>query len=274
MNGPGRVCTTLAGPDRNPTFLRKARVMAVVHAIPTSPRFENLTGRKFGRLTVESYAGMRGHNHFWNCLCRDGNRKVVQAGHLKSGAIRSCGCLLSETTRKRRTSHGASRPGQVTDEYKIWCGIIKRCCNKNDDAYERYGGRGITICERWRHDFAAFFADMGERPSPTLEIDRFPDNNGGYWCGNAQCSECGPLGRSLNCRWATLRQQARNKRDSRLVTHEGETLCLAEWEERTEIKHGTIRKRIELGWSIRDALTIPARPGNRYKTLTRTLFPR
>lgn len=232
--------------------------MAEIHPIPTNPKFKNLTGRTFGRLTVESYAGRCGHTHLWNCICSCENKtkKQVHGSALLGGLTRSCTCLLRETTIKRSYRHGGSPVGKVLAEYNIYMGILKRCYNKNDHAYDRYGGSGIVVCDLWigPHGFANFYADMGKRPSSKHSIDRFPDQNG-------------PYSRD-NCRWATDKEQARNQRKNHLITHEGETLCLSEWSERTGIYCGTILRRLKLGWSAHDALSVPVRPGNRYSNVT------
>jgi hypothetical protein len=131
-----------------------------------------------------------------------------------------------------------------TPEYEIWCGIKKRCSNPQTLAYKNYGGRGITICERWQDSFEAFFADMGPRPSPQHSIER--KNNALGYSPN-------------NCIWATATIQGRNKRTNRLLTLHGQTFCLQEWAERTGLSHNTILRRKLLGWSDEKALTTPVR---------------
>jgi len=124
--------------------------------------------------------------------------------------------------------------------------------------YHRYGGRGITVCQRWREDRAAFFADMGE-PPPGSSIDRLK-NDLGYWCGKAECPECGPAGREPNCRWATNIEQGANKSTNVLMTHAGKTLTMAEWSRITGISYRDIRNRkMVLGWSDERTLTEPVR---------------
>ena len=121
--------------------------------------------------------------------------------------------------------------------------MLTRCNNKNDTRYQWYGGRGITVCDRWSK-FENFLADMGERPEK-MTLDRI-DTNGNY------CPE--------NCRWATNKQQHRNKRSNRLLTHDGETKCVAEWAETVGISQGALASRIDVyGWSVEKALTTPVR---------------
>lgn len=152
-----------------------------------------VTGMRFGRLVVISGEARRGNKRpAWICRCDCGQVTRAFTYNIKNGHTKSCGCLKVDVTKAAKTTHGARR----SEEYGIWTGILTRCYNKNCRAYDRYGGRGIVVCDRWRHDFAAFLADMGHRPSPRHSIDRYPDNNGNYEPGN--------------CRWATVEQQNRN----------------------------------------------------------------
>lgn len=128
-------------------------------------------------------------------------------------------------------------------EYNIWRGMKTRCHVETSKDYERYGARGISVCERWRDSFEAFFADMGPRPSGRHQIDR-KDNDGNYEPGN--------------CRWATPRENALNKRSTRMISCFGEMLPLSRWAERTGICRVLIMHRLRNGWSTEEALT--ARP--------------
>lgn len=136
-----------------------------------------------------------------------------------------------------RPKHGMYK----TREYKIWKGIIYRCFNPHSNRYSYYAERGITVCDRWRHDFAAFYADMGPRPSPEHTVDRI-DNNKGY--------------EPDNCRWATRSEQQRNTRQNVRLTKDGLTLTLIEWSERLGIKYDTLRFRIKAGKSVDDVLRV------------------
>lgn len=129
-----------------------------------------------------------------------------------------------------------------TTTYSCWEGIVQRCLNPKSHCYARYGGRGITVCDRWRNSFDAFLEDMGEQP-PGLQIDRI-DNNAGY------CKE--------NCRWATRAQQNRNRCNNQLITHSGETLCLTDWANRIGIHPDTLRARLRQGWEIYAAISTPS----------------
>ncbi len=129
--------------------------------------------------------------------------------------------------------HGHARKGKYTPEYYAWSDAKGRCYRKTKWNYERYGGRGITMCERWLNSFANFLADMGLRPSPEHSLDRFPNNNGNYEPGN--------------CRWATRKQQVRNRRSNQLVSFNGETHLLIEWSEMLGIPYKTLFARRRYG---------------------------
>ena len=141
-----------------------------------------------------------------------------------------------------------------TSEYFAWSGMRERCFNKNNQSYERYGGRGITVCERWqgRDGFTNFLADMGQKPTPGHTIER-RDNNGNYEPGNV--------------RWATRKEQARNTRRNRLITSGGETKCLHEWAEVSGINPFTILRRLKVGWPVELAISKKARGNGRRRLL-------
>jgi len=140
-----------------------------------------------------------------------------------------------------------------------WAGARSRCHKESNPEYRNYGRRGITMCARWRASSDAFVSDMGPRPSQKHTLER-TDNNKGYWCGRSECPECGPLGRTPNCRWATQKEQRRNSSQNRYVEANGERLTIVEWAERLGIPGNTITDRIDkFGWSEVEAVTTPAR---------------
>lgn len=198
-----------------------------------------MIGQRFGRLVVTADLGRR----YFSCLCDCGATRRVRLDHLEAGRTVSCGCFARESARKR-TKHGAARKGQHSAEYTIWSGMVSRCHYPSDSNYPRYGAKGITVCARWRHDFAAFLADVGPRPSVDHSIDR-KDGTLGY--------------EPNNCRWATLKEQARNQRSNHRIEFDGVTASLAEWAERANIPYHRLKMRLRRGWSIERALKEPGR---------------
>ena len=204
-------------------------------------RAVDLTGQVFGRLTVVGAAPHRPdprRRACWRCSCSCGATKEVRADHLTSGASQSCGCQIGALA-KLRATHGKTR----TPEYRVWGAMIERCHSPSSKAFRFYGGRGIMVCDRWR-DFAAFIADMGPRPGNDLQLDRI-DNNGNYEPGNV--------------RWATRKENCRNRRDNLLVTIDGATKSVAEWSEVAVVKPETFYRRVKRGWDPEAALRMPAR---------------
>lgn len=195
-------------------------------------RVLDLTGQRFGRLLVKCLSHIDKQRHSnWSCLCDCGESKVVTRGNLKKGNVKSCGCLFGEGNNRK---HGHRTKAKTSKVYMTWGRMVKRCYNKNDSSYSRYGGRGISVCKRWLI-FENFLENMGEPPTKNHSIDRI--NNDGNYCKS-------------NCRWATSKQQQRNTRNNLMITHNGQTFCLAEWSERTGIKKHSISQRLKQGWSM------------------------
>ena len=207
----------------------------------------DLTGEVFARLTVLERAenNSRG-NIMWLCKCACGNATRASSVNLKSTGTRSCGCIKREMLQAKAT-HGMS----YHPLYKTWCGIIKRTTNPNASNYPAYGGRGITICERWKNSFENFVADMGEKPSRELSIERI-NNDGNY--------------EPSNCIWASRGEQSRNTSRSRLITFNGKTMCLTDWAELIGINPRTLSERLAK-WTKERALNTPS---NRRKAPTAT----
>lgn len=217
--------------------------------MPTDPRFKNLTDLVVGRLTVKFFVGIKNHSSHWYCECECGGSTIASAANLKSpGHTTSCGCHHSEVAAKRFRTHGKTD----SPEFIVWLGMKARCFNETEPAYRHYGGRGITVCARWRDSFASFLADMGSRPSDKHQIDRI-DNNDGYVCG--QAPGYGPG----NCHWATRKENARNKRNNVMLTLNGVSRCFAEWAEMFSMDVGCLQHRKYRGWSDEKTLLTPVR---------------
>lgn len=224
-----------------------------------SPRLIDLTGQPFDDWTVLSRAPKRGKATYWNCQCVCGKIKEIATGSLRSKHSTSCGCVGKERARIAAMTHGLSR----TSEYNIWGAIVQRTTNPRAINWNNYGGRGIRLCQRWRTSFAAFFTDMGKRPSLRHSIDR-KDNSGNYSCGC--CPECVANNWTANCKWiATRKEQANNRRSNRLLTLGDLTLNLAQWSELRHIPRETLEWRLRKGKSIEEVLT-PANRTTRFFT--------
>ncbi len=197
-----------------------------------------MIGKKFGILIVISKNNdNKGCGTKWLCKCNCGKTKIIRGNNLTIGHTKSCGCLNKYNNLK----HGHKKNNKTSYIYTIWKGMIQRCTNSNSISYHNYGGRGISVCKKWLK-FKNFLNDMGEQPTNKHQIDR-TDNNEGYY--------------KDNCRWATIIEQARNRRSNHLVTFNGKTQCLSGWSEELHINQNTLWARLNRGWSIEKTLTVP-----------------
>jgi len=168
---------------------------------------KDLTGHIYGKLTV-IYEESTPTETKWHCKCECGKETTVLLTNLQKGATKSCGCS------KGNKKHGYSKSKDYLSEYNTWCDIKQRCYNKNCSAYNRYGGRGIKMCDRWLHSFENFLEDMGKKPNNKLTIERL-NVNGDY------CPE--------NCVWETMKVQSRNRTNSVWHDYNGDKRLQTDW---------------------------------------------
>jgi hypothetical protein len=208
------------------------------------PALLDLTGEKYNRLTVLRRAdkGACGKTR-WLCRCDCGNQLEVFTMHLRAEHTKSCGCIPRQNSDRVMAADGkmVRPPG-----YGSWKAMISRCYNKCEPRYADYGGRGITVCDRWRGrgGLANFLADMGPKPSPKHSVGRQKSDKG-Y--------------EPSNCRWETHLEQGRNKRNANLLTHKGKTLHIAAWDRELGLHTGGVRLRLSRGWTVHEALSTPRR---------------
>ena len=215
----------------------------------TFNKLEDLTGQRFGRLTVlyrtTDYVQPNGSRRpRWRCKCDCGTELDVIASNLKRGSTRSCGCLQKEELSKRRTSHG----GWANNEklYGVWHGMKKRCYCVTDQHYKDYGERGITVCDLWKEDYAAFREwALSNGYKEGLSIDRINVDDGYS---------------PDNCRWVTAKVQQSNRRSCIYVTYNGETKTLKGWSLDTGIPYATLVQRYNCGWETSRMLNPQKRP--------------
>lgn len=210
----------------------------------TAPlRGEDLTGRKFGRLICLRRDGLQN----WVCLCDCGQEKIVAKRFMVRGQTSSCGCLRRERGRSMLTKHGLHKHPL----YGVWHGMKDRCSRKTHVFYSNYGGRGIRVQEPWLSSFEAFYADMLPLWEHGLQIDRI-DYDGNY------CKE--------NCCWSTVKEQCNNRRNSVILSMNGESRTLPLWAKKLGISPITLRGRLMSGWSVEKALTEKIRKRNAVTT--------
>lgn len=212
--------------------------MAGTTNIPKRSKLKDLTGQRFGRLVViERAKSNLSRHHRWVCRCDCGIVTAPTTQSLVIGHSKSCGCLRKE----RMTKHGKRQ----TAEWRSWRYMRVRCYLVSRDTFKHYGGRGITVCDRWLNGesgqgpFECFLADMGLMPSPKHTLDRI-DNDKNYTPDN--------------CQWATRSQQVRNRRKTKRVIFNGELVVAADLAERFSINPNLFVRRLYKGWPIERAL--------------------
>lgn len=206
-------------------------------------RFRDLTGERFGRLLVIQKNGYNKHHQlYWLCECDCGNFKNVLGCVLSRGDTNSCGCLAKESIAKVNYRHGMAK----TPIYGLWHAMIQRCYDKNSHAYNRYGGRGINVCNKWQ-TFEGFYEDMGEKPDG-MSLER-KDVNGDYTPENVI--------------WANAKTQANNRRSNVVLEYNGKKQTMQQWCDELGLKIGTVWARINnYGYSVEKALTPGWRANN------------
>ena len=209
-------------------------------------KFEDLTGKRFGKLVVvekERKVNKTGKSYvWWKCVCDCGNITHAYTSSLKSCFTKSCGCW----SRERSTKHG----GKGTRLYTIWIAMKARCKNPRRPEFHHYGGRGISVCQKWSNDFGAFRDwALTHGYTPNLTLDRI-DVNGDY------CPE--------NCKWSTYIEQGNNKRNTIKISAFGETHTITEWSELRQIPATAIQHRVRYGWDAERIVSTPSQRGGSF----------
>jgi hypothetical protein len=198
-----------------------------------------MIGKRFERLTVVDYVGLDKYKlKIWKCICDCGNTKNVKGTFLKRGLTQSCGCLQKERTSKANKTHGMSRE----KFFQAWINMVRRCHWDGDTQYSNYGGRGITVCKRWRNDFSEFKEDMLPTYKEGLQLERI-DNSKGY--------------DPTNCKWETPTNQARNRRNNSHYEYNGKLLTVSEIHERYNphgLAYTTINSRLKSGMNVEKSI--------------------
>lgn len=221
--------------------------MAETDPIRLDPRTEDLTERDIYDWFVIRFDKYN-RGAYWLCRCKCGTERSVRGSALTNGQSRSCGCAAPAAISACHTTHGMSK----TQEFSIWVGLVQRATKQTHKDFPRWGGRGITVCERWQgpNGFANFLADMGPRPSKQHSVER-KDNEKGY--------------DPDNCEWATAIEQGNNRRTNVFLTMDGKKMTIKQWARATGIGITTLDYRLKHGWTVKQALTTPARKHTRKK---------
>ncbi len=212
-------------------------------------KFEDLTGQKFGRLTVIERVINKGKRTMWRCICDCPDKNICVVARSNLGrSTQSCGCLRKEKNAEMRLKHGFDRRKNQKSIYVTWAAMKDRCYNPHNSRYVGYGGRGIEVCGRWRDDFEAFYEDVSKLPhygEKGYSLNRI-DNDRNYELSNVE--------------WATNKKQANNRRTNHTITYNGQTCTLAEWAEKLNMNYSTLNRRInKLNWTIEKALKTPVK---------------
>lgn len=197
---------------------------------------EEYIGKRYSRLVIKDVTVVKWES-FFICVCDCGAEVKASSYNVKNGHTKSCGCA--------RIEHGCNKTGNRKHIYGVWDAMIQRCTNENSLAYHNYGGRGITVCERWK-DFKCFYSDLGDTPAG-MELDRI-DVNGNY--------------EPENVRWISHKENNRNKRNNVYYEFNGRTQTIQAWSEETGIPYGCLRSRIVRGWPLERVFTEAPKEAN------------
>lgn len=216
-------------------------------------RYEDLTGRRFGKLLVlgENHSTKR-NRRYWNCRCDCGNTRIVPTAFLNNGRVEKCSSCCKKAQSENAIKVSKSKHGMVkTKLWRCWRSMRTRCSYPRTNGYNNYGGRGIKVCDEWDKSFEKFMEwAYSNGYEENLTLDRI-DVNGDY------CPE--------NCRWLTIKQQANNKRTNFVITHNGVSHTLSEWSEITGINKNTLESRLKkYGWETERALSVKPKVGGNY----------
>lgn len=192
----------------------------------------NKVGKRFGRLLVVSFNSTYSRGAIWNCICDCGKEVAVSSRHLMDGGTNSCGCLRTEVLKAKSFVHGyAKAGGKKITEYYAWHSMKDRCLREKHPCYHRYGGRGITVCDRWVNSFQNFLDDMGFKPYKKATLDRV-DNNKGYY--------------KENCRWVDFSVQNNNRSNNVFISYKDKTLSKAQWARLLKIEPTNFQNQIKI----------------------------
>jgi hypothetical protein len=199
------------------------------------------SGQKFNRLTaLKGVYSKKPNEYKWLFRCGCGNEKIIRKSYVIKGITKSCGCLTKERLKNNPPKRKHGQTGNKV--YYTWQAMKDRCLKASNQMFPNYGGRGIKVCDKWLESFENFLEDMGEPPSPKHSIDRI-DNNGNY--------------EPSNCRWATDKEQSRNKTNTKFVDYKGQEKPLLDWCDELNLSYQLMRGRLLTGWTAERAFTTP-----------------
>lgn len=205
----------------------------------------DLTGRRFGRLTVISHHHKNSYDvSYWLCKCDCGKVKVVRGSAMTTGIVKSCGCYNQELRHLRKTNfkHGFSHKERL---YDIWENMKRRCNSPKNARYDFYGGKGISVCNEWLHDYVSFrLWALSNGYSDSLTIDRI-NNNGNY--------------EPSNCRWATAKVQENNMSRNHILYYNGVSHTISEWASILGMTYSAVNHRVQRRWSMERIVLTPQR---------------